>query len=225
MRPWLIDTSAWAPPTLKILAGLLPFVWPDFDWPKVLNRDVKSAIDQLIQWGWRDYQAEAVSAALHAPLGRCVLDVGTGGGKTRIAWGIAFASDVQPWLYVVYGRDLVRQSRDAFTGLSAAHAQGSDVQLDCVGWNDMRIRAAGYAGVIVDECHGAAARTRAHALASFKGGWRIGLSGTPLDRTDARNAMIIGLLGPVAYRIGVDDLVADGHLTPGKVVVVPFPSI
>ena len=224
LHPWLRK-----PGSLKVLAGLLPLVWPDFGWPKVLSDEgaqrLPEALAALEGLGFRDYQVEAVGAALSCALGRCVVDVGTGGGKTRIAWGLAYASGMwqqkMPWLYVVHGRDLVRQSRASFASLNEA-AGGCQVPIECVGWADKALGRGGFAGIIVDECHGVAARTRAQALCRFSGGWRVGLSGTPLDRTDDKNTVVLGLLGPVAYRIGVDDLTDEGHLTPGRVICLPY---
>lgn len=219
IQPWFRHITHDGLHRLKILAGLLPWLQPEREWPKVLDRCIDSQLEQLIKWGWRAYQAAAVSAALDAPLGRGIVEVGTGGGKTRIAWGIAYAAG-GPWCYVVHGRDLVRQAATAFRGMGEQF--GSPVNIQAMGWSDRRIRSAGWAGLIVDECHQASARTRAQQMAAFSGGWRIGLSGTPLDRSDDRNPMTVGFFGPVCYQARVSDLTEEGFLTPGRVVIVPF---
>lgn len=66
LHPWLRT-----PGSLKVLAGLLPLVWPEFDWPKVLSDEGRArlpeALQMLSEWGWRDYQVAAVDASLAAP--------------------------------------------------------------------------------------------------------------------------------------------------------------
>lgn len=219
MQPWFRYTEASGVQHLKILAGLLPWLEPEKEWPKVLNISIDEELEHLIKKGYRAYQAAAISAALEAPLGRGIIEVGTGGGKTHIAWGIAFAAG-GPWCYVVHGRDLVRQAQKAF--LAANEHVGYAADIHCMGWADARIRRGSWAGIIVDECHQASARTRAQQMAEFNGGWRIGLSGSPLDRSDDRNPMTVGFFGPVCYQARVADLTEEGFLTPGRVMIVPF---
>jgi superfamily II DNA or RNA helicase len=220
MRPWFLTPALieGSNDKLTLLAGLLPYIMPNEDWPKVLDMDLSKDFAQLLSYGWRSYQVDAISAALEAPLGRGIVEVGTGGGKTRIAWGIATAAGGD-WIYVVHGRDLVRQAGESFQEFNKDYTPAS---IRAVGWNDKTILSQDYYGIIVDECHQAAAPTRAHTLSKFSGGWRIGLSGTPLDRSDDRNTLTIGFFGPVCYEAGVHELTGDGFLTPGKVVIVPF---
>jgi superfamily II DNA or RNA helicase len=176
-----------------------------------------SGIAILADQGWRRYQLDAIRAAIVAPLGRGYLDVGTGGGKTHIAAGLAFAGTGR-WLYVTHGRSQVRQAEKAFASIGKT----LDISIICRTWGKVTSDQLGkdMAGIIVDECHQCPAPSRAHILAQFRGGWRIGLSGTPLDRTDAKNYLVVGLLGPQLHQISVRELTAQGSLTPGKVVVV-----
>jgi superfamily II DNA or RNA helicase len=56
-------------------------------------------------------------------------------------------------------------------------------------------------GIIVDECHSAAAKTINHVLMQCNAYYRIGLSATPLDRTDKRSHYAIGALGPIIHEL------------------------
>ena len=183
-------------------------------------------------------QIAAIEAALQAPLGRGIISVGTGGGKTWISYGISFvSSSPDPWLYVVYGRDLITQAREDFQEWHCLLRRGaySTPGRHPPDYVDQTILVEGYGnahgrgrhpfpcpGLIVDECHEAAAEHRARVVTSFQGGWRIGMSGSALERTDDRNTIVLGLFGPIVFSCGVADLTIEGHLTPGKVICVPF---
>jgi len=213
MQPWFREGDV-----LMMMAGLLPWLWPERDYPQVwggTDKALQEALDTLLFWGWRDYQVEAVSAAVTAPLGRAIVSVGTGGGKTRICWGIAFVAG-GPWRYVVHGRDLVRQAAMEFAKFALEYAP---VNIRAYSWTKL---PGDGAGLLVDECHQAAARGRAQVLDKGKWGWRIGLSGSALDRTDLRNPMTVGFFGPEAATVGVRQLTEDGHLSPGKVRILQF---
>lgn len=222
MQPWFSS-----PGKLHVLAGLLPWAWPEHGWPQVWNggdAPLHTRLRDLEQWGWRQYQLDAVEAAVCAPLGRGIVEVGTGGGKTRIAWGIAYVAGGD-WLYVVHGRDLVRQATEDFRSYAERLSGPQQVgwSISASGWRKAPTgRSPAPAGLLVDECHGAAARSRAQKVAAFRGGWRIGLSGTALDRSDDRNPMTVGLFGPSLAQVGVGELTEGGHLTPGVVRIVEF---
>ena len=51
VQPWVRSPGA-----IKVLAGLLPQVWPEFDWPQVLDdegvRRLPEACAALTGWGW-----------------------------------------------------------------------------------------------------------------------------------------------------------------------------
>lgn len=224
----------WSSPTsLDVLTGALVANMPraqldNCGFPSgEMRLAVRANAERLKAEGFlRDYQAEAVSAGLEATMGRCVLDVFMGGGKTRIAAGLAAAAGGR-WLYLVQNKELARQSEQSFTELLAPMAQV------CIDVERPQICATTYAGVkklddrlfdgvIVDECHCISAPTRALAYAAVRAPWRIGLSGTPLDRTDNRNALVVGFLGPIAYTIGLEQLAKEGHLSSGSVRVLKF---
>jgi len=164
MQPWFR-----APGALHVMAGLIPWCWPEKEYPLVWNESsarLDAALNQLTAWGWRGYQVDAVRSAVLAPLGRGVVSVGTGGGKTRICWGIAFVCGGE-WQYVVHGKDIVRQAGEAFSELSNKYAP-----VNIRAWSWSRLPVVG-SGLLVDECHQAAARNRSERLGAGCWGWRI----------------------------------------------------
>jgi len=209
---------------LKVLAGVLPAVTDAAAWPRLdVPSDFDARLQILSRLGWRDYQLDAIRAVASAPLGRGILELGTGAGKTRLAVGLVWclSPDTDKWAYVVHGVDLVRQAQSTFDSwLPRLNASiGSSVSCSCMGWAALR-RTAGVSGVVCDEVHGVAAAGRAQAMAAFRGHWRIGLSGTPTDRADGKGLQVIGLVGPVLYTVGVRDLQSEGYLAESAVQYV-----
>jgi superfamily II DNA or RNA helicase len=177
----------------------------------------------------RDYQARCVADALLAPFGRGVLNVVMGGGKTRIAAGLASVGAAlgEPrWLYLVQNRELASQARRSFRELLPQMAGVLQVQepvLEATTYSQVRrLESLQWDGVIVDEAHCLPAKTRCLPFAEVKANRRIGMSGTPLDRQDGRNALVIGLLGPVVAEVEIADLEPNGYLAKGEVKVVKF---
>lgn len=70
--------------------------------------------------------------------------------------------------------------------------------------------------VCIDECHVQPADTFfAVTQAARNAFYRIGLSGTPLQRGDKRNVLAIGALGKIVYRIRIKTLIDEGrYATP-----------
>lgn len=205
------------------MAGLVPWCFPERRYPRLWDDSyalLNSRLSQLDEWGWRDYQVEAVRAAVLAPLGRGIVSVGTGGGKSRIAWGIAYCCGGS-WQYVVYGRDLVRQAKEVFSELTAKYMSeggaASPASIEVWSWAKLPLDGT---GVLVDECHMASATQRSRRLAAGRWGYRIGLSGSALDRADALNPMTVGFFGLEVARVSVDELVEDGYLAAGVVRIV-----
>lgn len=215
-KPWEVEGS-----DVAILTGVVPWLlpeavkgpWPLGEVPGGVTQ-LSEALRRLEALGWRSYQLDAIRAAAGAPLGRCVLELGTGAGKTRVALGLAYALRGR-WAYVVYGKDLVAQTA---ADVAQWRTQGLAVDLHPMGWRALAKRAEEHwTGVIVDECHQVAAPSYAEALEKFKGEWRIGMSGTPGDRPDGKTAFVYGLLGPSVYAITVEELTRMGFLAEGKV--------
>lgn len=76
-------------------------------------------------------------------------------------------------------------------------------------------------GVIADEMHVCAADTAVAVLRALPNAyWRIGLSGTPLQRTDKRSGIAVGYLDRPIYRITTERLVAAGALAAPTIRMV-----
>jgi len=186
----------------------------------------------------RDYQARAVTAALCAPLGRGTLDMACGAGKTRVSAALAAVAQAATgrgsWLYLVKNNELARQSEREFVEVLQKMA---DVLQSCLSHNRSPepavIVATTYSGigklvkkefdgVIIDECHELTPITRCVPFATVKALWRVGMSGTLLDRQDANNALTLALLGPPLCKISIAELEREGHLSRGRVQILKF---
>ena len=76
-------------------------------------------------------------------------------------------------------------------------------------------------GLCVDECHVCpASEFNKVTMQTRRAYWRVGLSGTPLDRGDKRAIYAVGALGPVIYRVEPQKLIAMGILAQPKIVAV-----
>ena len=188
-----------------------------------------SRLQLLRSLGWRDYQLAAIESAGTAPLGRSVIRIATGGGKSRVAWGLAFCAGGQ-WGFTVGRREICAQMRRVDEGLRKLvwDRLGVDThawfrlqpmmysELERLGGASQRALA----GLIVDECHEVAAPSRVLAVDEVKATWKCGLSATPFERSDGRNALVGGVLGAVQFTLGFDDLVKKGNLAKGSVHVI-----
>lgn len=78
-------------------------------------------------------------------------------------------------------------------------------------------------GICVDEVHVSAAPALSALLEQTSTEYRIGLSATPLLRTDGRNEWTLRFFGDVIYRIEAPELADAGMLLPARVQFVPGP--
>ena len=124
-------------------------------------------------------------------------------------------------MYVVTNRELASQAKEKIESLVprmllALGVEDAKYELHCCSYGDLKRVRGLVDGVIVDECHGLAASTRMEAYMGLRVlKWRFGLSGTPLDRQDEGNILVVGLLGPVMYKLGMGALMDMGMLTRG----------
>ena len=200
-------------------------------------------------WTFRGYQRAAMEAwwkgtgtcpvsTVHHPLpGRGIIWIPTGGGKGRLA--AAFYDMVRaPTLFVVHRGHLaqtVAEDYEKFTGrtagfigdgrwevtdhLTVASLQTLHARLGSSDWDKLAEQTRAYA---IDECHVAAARTAYEVQMSLENArYRLGLSGSPLDRTDQKSLVAVACLGPVVYRVPAEELIAAGVLAYPTVYVVP----
>lgn len=198
--------------------------------------------DPFADLAWlRDYQLEAVKAIVEKVRG--ILWLPTGAGKTEIAVGLTRALPCR-WLALVHRSQLAddiasryeKRSPGLFAGrvlegrwevhedsmlitatyqtLNAKLKNAHDKQkaIDLLRWAD---------GIIVDEVHTAPASTfNAILMQTTNAYFRVGLSGTPLARQDARSQYAIAAIGPVVYRIRPQLLIDRGVLAKPTVRLV-----
>jgi superfamily II DNA or RNA helicase len=187
----------------------------------------------------RDYQREAVEACVSARRG--IVRAPTGAGKTECFVGLIRKLPGK-WLMLVHRDTLVSQAAERYklrTGEEANILSRTtpDTWGIMPGLNGLTFQslAAGLRrdaaavdkaltfvdGVIIDEAHTVPADTYFACLQRCQAEYRIGFSGTPLDRTDNRSLMAIAALGKVIYSIKASVLIEAGILAAPQITMVP----
>lgn len=185
----------------------------------------------------RDYQLEAVEAC--ARMKRGIVRSPTASGKGDMIVGLVKKLPGH-WLFLVHRETLVSQQSKRYTRLTGKPANeitGGDAGSWNIinGFNAMTLQslAAGIRsnkdavkaalakldGIIVDECHVAPADVYYSAIQSCPAEYRLGFSGTPLDRGDNRSLMAIACLGKVIYSIKPQLLIERGYLAAPNITM------
>jgi len=161
----------------------------------------------------RPYQQAALTAWELAG-GRGVIVLPTGSGKTRVALA-ALARLERPALCLVPTRVLlwqwVRELAQWHRGPIGCFGDGQhrvEPITVCTYESAMRHGArfgAFFGAVIVDEVHHFGAGVQDEALEMLAAGFRLGLTGT-LPTDSAQGICLSELLGPVVFRLAIDDL-------------------
>lgn len=94
-----------------------------------------------------------------------------------------------------------------------------NLEIEGAGYNEKNYIAN---GLVVHNCHELTPITRCVPFATVKALWRVGMSGTLLDRQDANNALTLALLGPPLCKISIAELEREGHLSQGRVQILKF---
>lgn len=203
--------------------------------------EVQEAVARLTGVDWlRDYQLEAVAAAMQKE--RTIIKVPTGGGKTEIAIGIVKQVPVK-WLFLVHRQTLLAQTAERFElrcpgekagrvgagkwSVGKSFTVATFQTLAAAMRNPLKVARARaflaqFEGVIVDECHVLPADSFWNiAMAMPNAFYRIGISGTPLDREDQRSVYAVAALGPQGYEIPAQTLIDAGQLARPIIRLVP----
>lgn len=78
-------------------------------------------------------------------------------------------------------------------------------------------------GFGVSNCHQLAANTFSKVISACTNAYiRIGMSGTPLGRSDQKSMYVIGLLGPIIYQIKAEELIKRGVLAAPDIEFVKY---
>lgn len=196
----------------------------------------KALKEQGVERWLRYYQHDAIEEIVKKRRG--VIWHSTGAGKTEIAANATERIPIQ-WLFVVQDKALLHNAAERYekvTGKKAniigdglrelnnegnftvAMAQTLDRNRD-----DLEIwaKVRNAEGIIIDECHQTPAKTIFQiTVASERAVYRIGLSGTPFDRSDRKGMLTIGALGPVIHRVKNEELVETGFVAEAKVTMI-----
>jgi len=176
---------------------------------------------------------------------RGILQVATGGGKTEIAVALYQRNPVQT-MFLVHRKDLLYQAKERFAKYGIKTGILGDGKWDIahpiiIATMQTLMARMEDIGVI-----GLCAKTdqvffdEAHLMASSldKGNqftkvadmfssarYRWGLTATPFMRSKYDNLLLEGVTGKVLYQISNADLIAQGHLTPPKVIMKRVPGL
>lgn len=193
--------------------------------------------------GVYDYQLLAAEAVLEKK--RCILKIATNGGKTAIASALINHLTL-PTLFVVPGVELLHQTHKTLQetlGLAADDIGMIGDKLFEIGdWvtvatmDSLSIRLGDgsldeykdrWELVFIDECHTAGAETLYEALGQLPAYYTVGMSGTPMDRSDGGTLRLIARTGEVAYEVRNKLLVERGISVQPlvKLIRVDEPSI
>jgi superfamily II DNA or RNA helicase len=175
----------------------------------------------------RDYQKEAIAAAVAGKEG--VLVAPTGSGKTVIGLGLVAQLGLRA-LILVHTRTLLDQTCAAVARclgvqagrLGAGDDDVRDVTVATVQTvlrrDPSRLRDA-FGVVLLDEAHHAPAATFTDVLQRFAARHRYGLTATP-ERADQLHPLMYATLGPELWRAQAAAMVRSGSLCAARVVPV-----
>ena len=212
---------------------------PISDLGKALSRVSPRMLSGIVL---RDYQVEAVRAAVSQ--GRGILELPTGSGKTEIAIAITKALGLRT-LFLVHTRDLLYQTAERFR-----KRLDSGARIGIIGDQEFEVEEITVATVqslssrmksdlsttrkllswfevmFQDETHHSSAPT------FFKIGmfmhnayFRMGLSGTALRRDVLSNMKVMALTGDIIYRLQTTELIERGTLSDIEIRMIENPEI
>ncbi len=184
----------------------------------------------------RDYQRQAVETALARSRG--LIQMPTGSGKSVTAAGI-IASIPCRWLVLVPQSDLLEQ----FAGHIRTRLGEEPGIIGDGHWNPQRITVATFQtlsrrmskakdraayefmrsvqGIIVDEAHQCASGTFSFVLNHARNAYyRLGISATPLDRSDKKSIFVLAQLGGIIHKTSSAELRARGYLADATIRMV-----
>lgn len=190
------------------------------------------------------HQEDAILACLNKGSG--IVFSATGTGKTEVACGVValsrkLAGRNVSTLFFTHRRKLARDTRKRFA--VRLGVQDSDIGLIAHGqWEEGTtgvyvalldtLKQPKYARqrkqlfqdvevLIIDECHHASATTWYQLIQKCEAPIRLGLSGTPLHRSDQKDMMLIGATGEIIFKMDMKAAQEAGVITPVDIALVP----
>lgn len=178
-----------------------------------------------------DYQVEACKAFVKNP--RMILKCATNAGKTLISAAIINAFRLKT-LFIVPGIELLNQTYEDMVRYLKVPADSIgligggnytfgnvltiatiDSLYNMLEADDLKCHR--FQMVIGDEVHTLGSSTGYKVLDALDCSYRLGMSGTPILRTDGANLRVIAQFGPVGYEINNSELIKRGVSVPAEV--------
>lgn len=193
----------------------------------ISNEGVKDYINSISKYSPRDYQINGVYEALR--YNRKVIVSPTGSGKSLMIYAIAryFQNKQKRTLIIVPTTSLVSQLFKDFIDygweaekychmIYSGKEKESDKEIYISTWQSLYKLPKSYFQkfdvVIVDECHGARAKSLTSIVSSLTDAkYRFGFTGT-LDGIEVNKLVLEGLFGPSYKIIRTDELMQKGHI-------------
>lgn len=177
-----------------------------------------------------DYQIKAAETMVARRRG--ILKLATGSGKTACAAAVTKHLAI-PTLFLVDRLNLVYQTRKRFAAMLGVFEKSigvvGDGGFEIGDWITIATPASlkphlnktvkpdHWSLVFGDEIHRAAANIAYFVLMALESAYKIGMSGTPLDRSDGADLRLIAATGPIIYEVSNKELVKRGVTVPPSV--------
>ncbi len=228
-KRWKTTTHCLIDKQNMILAGLASYI-PEHI-PNVTISDKRVypnpdyRIPELADRQLREFQIQFLVRALKDR--RMIIDVSTAAGKTTIAAAILDALNL-PTLIIAPNKTVLNQLKTEFSRL-LPHRQFGVISSEKVDWQEIMIGLAGsltklpnselqkFKVLMVDEAHTCAASLPMDVILRSNAPYRFGFTGTSTGRSDNRDLVTYGLLGPPIKLIDSTELTEQGYLAPTTV--------
>ena len=209
----------------SIYTGLVPYIQDNINASLVVDQRIFPTIELQVpelSIDLFDYQMDYLSKALQER--RMIVKSSTGSGKSVILAAIISALRSVPALILAPNKSIMAQLRvelpKLIPGLDLGQISGEkkDIQHQCV------IGLAGsllklsiqeiqrFKVLLVDEVHTVAAQQAHDVILNQNAPYRFGFSATPTGRSDGKDLVVQGLIGPIVELIDRKTLVSQGYL-------------
>lgn len=183
----------------------------------------------------REDQIEAVIGGFEG--GNGIIQYPTGAGKTHIACATAYCQPAVRWLYVVGNKTIAHKTLKTWEHLTGqkgglVHGKREEWSRPFVVAVATTLRArllryrkqlARFGGLLWDEAHEIPAKTFARVSRFITSAYyRLGLSATPFDRSDARSIDLVAVIGDVVHQTSETELRHKGVIATVDIRMVQY---